>query len=212
MMERGLNLEFRDVDQKSELPSAPPGRRYLDFLGGTRTLRCFVVPAALPRAEFLIRHGDLLDEIHQPILEYGEVMVRADASYSVPGFYVVSLRRQYAALDLVPDDISRDMFETIRRVRTAMRAALGVEHTHVHYEEKPDPSCNVHWWLLPIWPGPDGATPPILRLDLRAYLTSFDFQQVRPRILELNAAMRVALTSRPRAALRPAPLCLGDIR
>ncbi len=200
-----MTPHFIDVDLKSELPPPPTGCRYLDFLGGTRTLRCFVVPIATPRAEILNRHANLLDAIHLPILEERHVLVRADASYPVPGFYIVSLRRQYVALDFVPNDVSLAMFDAIRRVRAAMREVLGINHIHLHYEEKPDPSCNVHWWLLPIWPTPDGTVPPILRLDLRAYLTGFSFRDVRERILEFNAAMKTQLASHYRAGHRLSP-------
>jgi hypothetical protein len=164
--------------------------RYLDFLGGPAGIRAYLVPADLPRARFIAEHPELLDPVLAPIWDQGGVVVRQDASYPVPGFYVLSFEQHYPSIDAVPLGLNLASAAILAEVRRGMREALGIAWIHLHCEEKPDPSCNVHYWLLPVWPDAAGGVPPITRLALKPYLLQFRLAERRDVILAFNDAMR----------------------
>jgi len=184
---------FIDVSSRAELPASPPGFRYLDFLGGDKEQRCFLVPEAMPRLEFMQKHAELLHPALEPIYHRRGICVRQDASYAVPGFYILGLDRQYSSFDAMDSVLHLRAAFVMREVRRAMRSAVRVQHIHLHYEEKPRPSCNVHYWLLPIWPEASERQDVIMRLDLRRYFQKFRFAEQKERIVEANQAVREEL-------------------
>jgi hypothetical protein len=186
-----VTVEYLDVEAKAELPPPPPaGFRYLDFLGGDKELRCFLVPHDMPRSRFMREHADQLDEALQPVYQHNGICVRQDASYALPAFYIVSLDEHYNAMDRMDDLTHLRVALILRELRAGMRQALGIEYIHLHYEEKPDTSCNVHYWLMPIRDRQTGTTAPIMRLDIRKYLNSFRFRDERQTICANNETMR----------------------
>jgi hypothetical protein len=182
-------VEYIDVDRKEDLPAAPEGRRYLDFLGGTRQLRCYLVPADMPRIRFMRSFGEF-DECLTPLFHHAGVVVQQDASYALPGFFVVSFDQHHRALDSVDEVGCVLSAVVIREARIGMRVELGISNIHLYYEEKIDKSCHVHYWMVPV-PGHMGdQSTTITRLDLRSYLTQFRFQEQRDTILRYNERMR----------------------
>lgn len=183
-------IAFVDVDTRSDLPRPPRGMRYLDFLGGTKELRCFLVPYDYPRLQFLNFSEELLDPSLLPIFEDNGIVLRQDASYAVPGFYVIGFRKQYRSLDEMPQRKFLKAFAILHRARTIMREVLNIEHIHVYYEEKPAKSCSAHFWLLPIYEEAGRDVPIIYDINLRSYLETFRFSERRGDILSANAIMR----------------------
>jgi len=182
-------MEFVDVNDRSELLSLPEGYRYLDFLGGEKELRCFVIPYDMPRSQFVDQHGDLLDECLTPIYQNGGIIVRQDASYPLPGFYILSFKKHFPSFDKVDDLTHLRSFLIIRYLRQGMRDVLKIPYIHFHYEEKPAKSCNVHYWLMPVQEQ-NGNTPIIYDLDIRHYLNQFKFQENKKNIRFYNKKMK----------------------
>jgi hypothetical protein len=135
-------------------------------------------------------HADQLDQALQPVYQHNGICIRQDASYALPAFYIVSLDEHYNAMDRMDDLTHLRAALVLRELRAGMRQVLGIEYIHLHYEEKPDPSCNVHYWLMPVRDRQTGATAPIMRLDIRRYLNSFRFRDEREAICANNATMR----------------------
>ncbi|HCG01796.1 MAG TPA: hypothetical protein DEV93_14795 [Chloroflexi bacterium] len=186
MTNDGSSIPFVDVGLLSELPDPPPGHRYLDFLGGERELRCFVVPEETPRCEFMSRNTQLLDPILEPVYQNEGVFIRQDASYAIPGFYILSLSDQYRAIDALDETTHLRTSLILQELRRGMRIALRIEYVHVYYEEKPDRSCSVHYWVLPV----DGSrASTVFRLDKRSYFGTFRLSDQRAAILRANHAM-----------------------
>ncbi|WP_369393001.1 hypothetical protein AB5J72_39565 [Streptomyces sp. CG1] len=183
-------MQFVDVFDRQEIPTPPNGHRYLEFLGGDRQLRCYLVPKGMPRNRFMNEYGSLLDESLAPIYDHKGVTVRQDASYALPGFYIVALHRQYRALDEMDEKTHLRLFFVLREVRAGLRAALGVEHVHLYYEEKPDETSSVHYWVMPAQQDAEVPATVIMRLNLKDYLRQFRFAAQRPAIIEHNNAMR----------------------
>jgi diadenosine tetraphosphate (Ap4A) HIT family hydrolase len=185
-----MTVDYVDVETKAELPPTPTGLRYLDFLGGDKELRCFLVPQDMPRSHFMSEHADLLDEALHPVYQHNGICVRQDASYALPGFYIVSLDDHYSAMDRLDEATHLRVALVIRELRSGMRDALGIEYVHLHYEEKPDQSCNVHYWVMPVLDRQTMTTTVIMRLDIRQYLSGFRFRDERKQICANNEKMR----------------------
>lgn len=200
-------MKFVDVASRSEMPPAPPGYRYLDFLGGQKGLRCFLVPHDMPRYRFMEEYPEQLDSTLTPIYNNNGICVRQDASYALPGFYVASLTDHYPALDVMDETTHLRVSLVIHELRKGMRQKLGVEYIHLHYEEKPDPSCNVHYWVMPVADPETGATTVIMRLNIRDYLARFRFPEQKETICRYNETMfdyfkKVQLARRDDALVR----------
>lgn len=188
-----LPVPYVDVDCKEELPTAPAGHRYLDFLGGTKHLRCYLVPDDVPRIEFMESFTGF-DECLAPVYRHGGVTVRQDASYALPGFYVVAFDRHVRALDQVEPADSAVAAIVTREVRRGMREALGIEHIHLYYEEKAASSTHVHYWLVPVPSRVGDKSTVITRIDIKPYLKQFRFQEQRDTILRYNTRLDEHLT------------------
>ena len=178
-------MNFIDVYERSELPPLPPHSRYLDFIGRDKELRCFIVPQEMPRSIFKENHAHLLDDCLKPIYENKGIVVQQDASYPIPGFYIVSLTPHFNAFDKVDEQTHLRMFYLIREIRKGMREELNIPFIHLYYEEKPTQSCHVHYWLLPLYEQ-DKEIPTIYDIDIKAYLGSFLFSKNKNKIIECN--------------------------
>jgi len=187
---------YEDVNHRSELPIPPEGFRYLDFIGGERELRCFLVPFDMPRAQFVEECESLLDLSLQPIYKNKGICVRQDASFPIPGFYILSFLKHYRSLDEIDEVTSLRLFLILREIRKGMRTALNIPFIHLYYEEKPAKSCNVHYWLLPINVEGGEKHPIIYDLKLKEYLQKFIFSEKKEKILDYNEKMRAYLSSR----------------
>lgn len=193
------SVRYFDVESKEDLPTAEAGHRYLDFLGGARHLRCYLVPYETVRAEFMETIPDL-DECHEPVFRHRGLTVRQDASYALPGLFIVSFEAHYPALDDVGEITTILSAMLIRDVRLGMRHALGIEHIHLLYEEKAEESCQVHYWMVPVPSRRGDSSTGLTRLNLRQYLSSFRFQDQRDTILDHNARLRAFLETAGSAA------------
>lgn len=180
-------MEFIDVFDVKELPQPMKGYRYLDFLGGQKCRRCFLVPYDYPRCDFFMEYSDLLDECLQPIYNNRGIYVRQDASFAVPGLYILSYSKQYSSFDKLDDILHFRTFYIIKQIRRGMRECLGINYIHMYYEEKKEKSCNVHYWLLPIY---QKDTPIIFNLELTKYLKSFNYKTERKKIVDFNNKMK----------------------
>lgn len=180
-------LQYYDVYALSELPSLAKGLRYFDFIGGTKELRCFIVPEETPRNEFIEKNEDLLDPCLKPIYKNQGIIVKQDASFPLPGFYIVCPTKHYRSLDEMDEVTHLRLFFILREIRRGMREVLGIEHAHVFYEEKANKSCNVHYWILPIQD--IVKYPRIYELDVKKYLEQFSFTKERDNILDFNQKM-----------------------
>lgn len=137
----------------------------------------------------MVNHAYLLDPSLAPIYQHNGACVRQDASYALPGFYVVSLTDHYVSMDTMDETTHLRMAFIIQQLRKGMRDILGIKFIHLHYEEKPDLSCNVHYWVMPAIDPETGATTVIMRLNIREYLSGFRFSEQRNTIQQYNRQM-----------------------
>jgi len=183
-------MKYFDVIDRSELPPPSEGFRYLDFIGGTKEIRCFLVPFDLPRAQFVKDNEILLDTALHAIYSNEGICIRQDASFALPGFYILSFLRHYSAIDAIDEITNLRLFFLLREIRKGMRNVLDIPFIHIYYEEKPAKSCNVHYWMLPINTGGQEKHPIIYDLKIKEYLNKFKFSKEREKIINFNEKMR----------------------
>lgn len=189
---------YYDVIDLSELPAPPDGFRYFDFIGGTKELRCYLAPKEMPRSEFLQKWESELDPCLQPIYKNQKICVKQDASFALPGFYIVSPLDHYHCLDDMPEELVLRLSFIIYTIRKGMRHVLGIDRVHIYYEEKPSPSATVHYWIMPIHNQETVDTSVTMQtrsslvydLKVGEYLGQFCYSQNKETILQYNAKMR----------------------
>lgn len=188
-------MDYIDVYAVSDLPEAPEGYRYFDFIGGEKELRCFIVPDTLSRGIFMAENSALLGDALQPIYHHNGICVAQDASSAMPGFYIVHPVQHYRSLDDMPELLHLRLSFIIREMRQAMRDVLGVETCHVLYEEKPakNKSSHVHYWMLPLYESEN--KPRLYNFNIREYMNGFSFVENKEKILHFNQKMRMHFES-----------------
>ena len=175
-----------DVDSRKEIPANPPGFRCLDFIGGVKEWRVYVVPDTITRDSFMRGHPELFDPLLLPIYENRGLTIQQDASYALPGFYVISFHAQYRSLDEIDvRQAMRSCFIT-RELRRAMREQLGIQYVHMHYEEKASASFNVHYSVVPAPDDGFGQPLRLMRTNLREYLAGYRMSEQRAVIDAYN--------------------------
>ena len=184
------NLEYCDVNSLNELSELPKGNRFLEFIGGTKNYRCFVVPKDFPRSEFFNQFSSLLDGCLEPVYENNGIAVRQDSTFALPGFYILGYNKQFSSFDEIPDLLQMRTAFILKQMRKGMREALDIKYIHMYYEEKAKASSNVHYWLMPSQDEKTGATPLIFDINLFNYLSSFEFKKRKVDIERFNDSMK----------------------
>ena len=181
--------EYIDVDNLQELPALSHEYRYLDFLGGTKQFRCYIVSKDLPRCIFMEYYRNELDKILTPIYMDNDICISQDASYALPGFYIISLRKQFRNITELDYILYQKINFWVYEMRKAMKEALDIEYVNVYYEEKSSESANVHYWLMPVQTK-DMKAPKLHYLYLKDYLEQFTLKENRQKIEEYNKKMK----------------------
>lgn len=181
--------EYIDVNSLEELPELDNEYRYLDFLGGTKQYRCYIVSKDLPRCIFMEKYREKLDKILLPIYMDEDICISQDASYALPGFYIISLRNHYRNIT----ELNYELFEKINfwvyEIRKAMKEVLNIEYVNVYYEEKTSKSANVHYWLMPV-KTQEKIVPKLHYLYLKEYLEQFKLTENRKQIEDYNVKIK----------------------
>ena len=180
-------LEFIDVEERSDFPPAPQGYRYIHFYGGTKNYRAYLAPEDISRADFMEKYPEYIPEQNIPIYDHNGIIVRADPKFPCPGFYIFALNKTYRAFDLL-DDITFIRFSFIlKKIKEGMRSELGINYAHLLSNEKSDAFVNVHFWLIPV----NGTTSPdLLDFDVKAYLKSFTPKEEVNKVINYNNILK----------------------
>ena len=83
------SIDYIDVDKLSDLPEISSGRKYLEFLGGLRRYRCFIVNKNCSRCDFYNEHLYLIDKSLHPVYKNRQAYPSL-----LSEFYLESIDRQ----------------------------------------------------------------------------------------------------------------------
>lgn len=70
-----------------------------------------------------------------------------DIAYPIPGLVILASKRHFYSMDELTDEEAEDYLQLIRRIRSAQRKELGIEHVYYFYNE--DTSHHFHLWMVP---------------------------------------------------------------
>lgn len=186
------DFNYVDVDNLDELPKVDNSKRYLEFLGGSKTYRCFVVSKKLPRCDFYKNHLELLEPFLHPIFKNRGIIVAQDNTFSLPGFYILSYDKQYNSIDEIPESLSIRTNYLLKEIRKLMREKLGINFVNIYYEEKNSKSNNVHYWIMPKTQDINCSLK-LYELDMQKYLSGFAYSKNKSKIIKYNEIMKKSL-------------------
>jgi len=182
-----------EVDDERELPGAPVGKKYFVCIGGSRNFQCFLDDSYKSRGEFILSHEKVMDECLRPIYYDGEVIVRQDVKYAIPGFYIIAPTLHFRRIDEVPQNLFKKCMFMARKIKQGL-LELGAGRSHIYHDEKYRLPAFVHFWVLPIYEQithEHSLDPTIFSRDIWTYLdVSPRYSDTRKQILEFNEKMR----------------------
>ena len=184
-----------DVNDESEIPRAPEGLKYYVCLGGSRNFQAFLTEDGLSKGEFLDSFEGVLDEALQPVYEDDTLVVRQDAKYAIPGFYIVSPKEHFRSIDEMPQEIFDHSLLTMRRIKQNL-GMLGIMNSHIYHDEKYRSPASAHFWALPLHKHPAGLqlNQTIYSRDIWTYLDTYPrFSETGDTIAQYNRDMRQRL-------------------
>lgn len=192
--------EVLEVFDEGELPTAPKGKKYFVCIGGTKNFQCFLSDSSVSRGEFILTHEDEVDDCLKPVYSDSQIIVRQDAKYAIPGFYIVSPKSShYRSIDEMPQDLFEKCMFMARDIKRGLMT-LGFDRTHVYNDEKYNSPASVHFWVLPLHDGfikEHHLNPTIYSKDIWTYLDIFPrYSETRPQILEFNERMKHYLSAK----------------
>lgn len=187
-----------EVFDETELPPVPKGKKYFVCIGGDKNFQGFLRDNSISKGEFISIYEDKLDDCLKPVYEDNQIIVRQDAKYAIPGFYIVSPKSHYQRIDEMPDNLFHRCMETVREVKEGL-SKLEIESTHIYHDEKYKSPASVHFWVLPIYEKQireQSLNPTIFSKDIWTYLDSFPrFKETKSKILEINSSMKQSLNA-----------------
>jgi diadenosine tetraphosphate (Ap4A) HIT family hydrolase len=190
--------EVLEVFDKDELSVAPEGKKYFVCIGGNRNFQCFLGDSNMSRGEFILSHEDEIDDCLKPIYSDDQIIVRQDAEYAIPGFYIVSPRSHYRSIDEMPQDTYARCMVMVRDIKKGL-STLGLARAHIYNDEKYSLPAFAHFWVLPLheeFIDDHNLNPTIYSRDIWSYLDSYPrYNVTKPQILEFNEEMRHYLNS-----------------
>ena len=188
-MDKVCPYEYIDVDDLKNLPKCKNGFRYLDYLGGYKNYRCYIVPFDLARCDFNQNYPYVIHESLLPVYDKDGILITQDNSFALPGFYILSFTKQYISLDKIPEDLYIKAQSLLYKLRAAMRDVLKIEHVNIYYEEKNTNSNNVHFWVMPKYDSKK-LQQKLYDFQLNKYLNKFEFKENKLKIIEANKKIK----------------------
>lgn len=177
-----------DVSKVSDLPQLSKGKKFYEFLGGDKNLRCYIVDDFITRAEFIKQNENLLDDCLKPIYLNNNIRVGQDTTYAIPGFYIINPEYQVPAFDKDTSQMILRLTFIARVIRRGLRELYNINTAKIYCEEKITKTSNIHFWVLPIH-RQIMDNPRILGESVLKYLKLFNFKDTREKILHYNDSM-----------------------
>lgn len=160
----------------------------LKFLDGTS----YEVDEPYCRGCFMLKNDHLMPKYIDPIYYDGNVIVRQDAEWPIPAFYIVSIKDHIGCFDKLDEETRNKINNAIYLVRKGIRECFGIERAQIYHEEKIS-SPHFHVWILPLWEdtmNKIGVQPKIYESNVKKYIDSFSFDENKDKILECNKKMK----------------------
>lgn len=187
--EIGKKIEVYSLD---ELPKVGEGFKFFSCIGGSKNYQCFIDSTNLSRADFMKKYEKEIDICHKPIYEDVDILIRQDAMYAVPGFYIVATKKSYKNIAQMELEVYQKCLLCVQRVRRLLKEEYGVNRAFIYYDEHYKKPSSTHFWVLPIYDDvikENNLNATILSKDIWEYQELFKFNKTKEEIYKLNRGM-----------------------
>ena len=143
----------------------------------------------------MLQNENLMPKYIEPIYDDGNIIIRQDAEWPIPAFYIVSINNHIGSFDQLDEVTRYKITNAIYFVRKGIRENFGIERAQIYHEEKIS-SPHFHVWILPLWEDQMqkiGIQPKIYESNVKKYIDSFSFNETKNKILECNKKMKLFL-------------------
>lgn len=139
-----------EVFSENELPLAPEGKKFFTCIGGKKNFQCFLSDNWMSKGQFITMHENELDDCLKPIYENNGIVVRQDAKYAIPGFYIVSPKEHFSNIHDMPATMFQRCMFIAQNVKKGL-STLGIQQTHIYHDEKYKNPISAHFGVLPLY-------------------------------------------------------------
>jgi diadenosine tetraphosphate (Ap4A) HIT family hydrolase len=139
--------------------------------------------------------GGIIEPDGGTIIETKYFHAHQDVAYPINGLVIVASKRHVKALDELTEEESLDYIHLLRRIRSAQRQVLGIEHVYYFYNE--DTTHHFHTWMVPRyhWMYAFGHSVESLRPVLLHARNNMNDEQNRKEVIDCIDRLRNALKS-----------------
>lgn len=160
----------------------------LNFLDGS----FYDVETPYCRGCFMEKNNNILPNYIEPIYDDGNVIVRQDAEWPIPAFYIISIHKHIGSFDKLDVMTRKKICTILYLVRKGIRENFGVERAQIYHEEKLN-NPHFHIWVLPLWEKimkKNKIQPKIYESNVKKYIDLFKFEITKDDILKYNIIMK----------------------
>lgn len=180
------NINYIDVDGLDRLPSISKNKKYLEFIGGTKKYRCFIVDDFYSRWDFYDEHAELIAKEFYPVYKNRDILVAQSNIYAVPALYIISYAKQYNNIAELPNSLIIRTNTLIKYIRKIMLEQLNIDYVDIYYEESHLSNFNI--LIIPNYEGKK-----INDVSIEKRFKDFNIAKTRKKIIDINNKIRKEL-------------------
>ena len=184
---------IKEVFDESELPVSPEGKKFFVCIGGKKNFQCFLSDSRLSKGQFIMQHEHELDDALKPVYEHNGIVVRQDAKYAIPGFYIVSPKEHFSDISEMPYVTFQRCMFVAQNVKKGL-ISLGIMRAHIYHDEKYKNPISAHFWVLPLYEQmlkEQNLNATITSKDIWEYQDNFPrYSETKYKIREFNVRMK----------------------
>lgn len=162
--------------------------REFKFIDGSK----YLVSEHECRGCFMVKNKEKMSKLIEPIYNEKGVVVRQDAEWPIPAFYIVSVDKHIGSIMDLEDELCKEIILIIKKIRTGLKELFGIKRAQIYHEEKIN-SPHFHVWILPLWENiivEKNIYPKIYESNVKSYIDLFDLDENKEIINECNLKMK----------------------
>ncbi|MBQ6546698.1 MAG: hypothetical protein IJL74_01715 [Bacilli bacterium] len=182
-----------EVYSLNELPKAPEDLKYFACIGGNKNYECFLESRSLSRAQFMKKYENEVDICHKPIYEDENLIIRQDAQYPLPGFYIIATKTGKRTIADIDTNLYQKGMEYAFLIKTILQESFKIKKVYIYYDEHYHKPSSVHFWVMPIYEdvlNENNLKATIFSNDIWKYLDLFEFKDTKEEIYKINEEMK----------------------
>lgn len=148
------------------------------------------------RGCFMVKNEDKMSDLLNPIYKNKGIVVRQDAEWPIPAFYIVSIDEHIGSISDLDDRLCIEIILIIKKIRKGLKDLFGIDRAQIYHEEKIN-APHFHIWILPLWNDvmkKNNIYPKIYESNVKQYIDLFKYESTKKKIKECNEKMKKYLS------------------